>query len=157
MDSVIQAIESWPLAVMLRKSIWIYPLINAAHILGIAMLVGAIGTLDLRLIGLWRRQPAAVLVSVLVPVAVCGFALAATTGILLFIARAADYAGHWLFQVKLGLIALGLLNIWLLRRHADWPRVVADGLVTKRIKIAALLSITVWLSVLLSGRLLGYR
>lgn len=157
LDALIQTIEVWPLSVALRKSLWIYPLVNAAHILGLAMLVGAIGTLDLRLLGLWRSQPVRVLANILVDVARVGLMLAIATGSLLFIARPADYFGHSLFQLKMVLIAIGLLNIWLNHRHLDWQNLADDGPVTTRLKVAASISLLGWLTVLLLGRLLGYR
>ena len=46
-------LEQGALAQALAGSVWWYPLINAGHILGIALLVGGIIPLDLRLLGLW--------------------------------------------------------------------------------------------------------
>src|SRR3546814_3819020 len=40
----------------LRASRWVYPLVNTAHIAGIALLFGAIAPLDLRLLGAWRDR-----------------------------------------------------------------------------------------------------
>ena len=51
------ALEATALATGLRNSVWSYPLVNAAHILGVALLVGSIVPLDLRLLGAWRSAP----------------------------------------------------------------------------------------------------
>ena len=72
----------------LRSARWEYAAANTAHVLGIALLVGAILPLDLRLLGVWRSVPHQDLARVLVPVAAAGLALAATAGILLFATRA---------------------------------------------------------------------
>ena len=48
------ALEATALAGALRGSVWAYPLVNAAHILGVALLVRGILPLDLRLLGAWR-------------------------------------------------------------------------------------------------------
>ena len=50
-------LEATALARALRDSVWTYPMINAGHILGVALLVGAIVPLDLRLLGVWRSAP----------------------------------------------------------------------------------------------------
>jgi len=143
----------------LRASRWIYPLVNAAHITGIALLFGAILPLDLRLLGVWREVPLYHLVRVLVPAAMVGLALAAVTGLLLFSVSATKYAALPLFWVKLAFIATAVANALLLRRTTDWtlsqvPEVSADP--TVRLKIAALLSLILWLAVILCGRFLAY-
>ena len=81
---------SLPPAELLRRSATLYLLVNAAHILGIGLLVGAILPLDLRLIGLLRDGPIAVLAPFLVRVAATGLLLAIVTGFLLFSVKPAD-------------------------------------------------------------------
>ena len=78
------AVENLPAIVALRESYLVYPLVNTLHIVGIALLFGAIVPLDLRLAG-WRRDAAAVdgLSRLLLPVAIFGFLLAAGAGLLL--------------------------------------------------------------------------
>lgn len=56
-DEWAAALEATDLATTLRGSVWAYPLVNAAHILGVALLVGATVPLDLRLLGAWRSLP----------------------------------------------------------------------------------------------------
>ena len=143
----------------LRTSRWIYPLVNAGHIAGLALLFGAILPLDLRLLGAWRSVPLHHLARVLVPVAMAGLALAAVTGLLLFSVSAVKYAGIALFPVKLGLIAAAAANALLLRRSNDWTLGLIPDLRSEpspRLRVAALLSIGLWLAVILCGRLLGY-
>ena len=87
-----------------------YPLINAAHLLGMALLVGAMVPLDLRLLGAWPRTALQSLWPVLVACAVAGLLLAIFTGALLFIARAGDYLASPLFAAKMTVVALGVAN-----------------------------------------------
>ena len=69
------ALESSGLGETLRQSVWLYPLVEIAHILGFALLVGAILAFDLRLLGVRSaRLPAEALSRLLLPVAVTGFA-----------------------------------------------------------------------------------
>ena len=147
------ALEKWPLIVALRESTLAYPLVNALHIVGVALLFGAIVPLDLRLAG-WRREvgPIDGLSRLLLPVSVFGFLLAASAGLLLFATDARAYAASPLFRAKLVLIALALANALALRR-IDWRRPDAADW---RIAVAGVASILLWLGVLILGRLIGY-
>ena len=143
----------------LRTSRWVYPLVNTAHIAGLALLFGAIAPLDLRLLGAWRSVPLHLLARVLQPVAAAGLALAVAAGLLLFVVSATRYAAMPIFLVKLALIAAALANAMLLRRHPDWVLARVPGLAAEpstRLKAAAGLSLALWLAAILCGRLIGY-
>jgi hypothetical protein len=143
----------------LRASRWVYPLVNATHIAGLALLFGAIVPLDLRLLGAWPGVPLGPLARVLVPAAMAGLLLAAASGLLLFSVSAATYAATPLFLAKLGLIAAAVANALALRRSPDWilaqiPEITAEP--SRRLKTAGLLSLGLWLAVILCGRFLAY-
>jgi hypothetical protein len=74
------ALHASGLSQALRASIWLYPLVNTAHVVGIALLFGAIAPLDLRLMGCWKSVPLHHLARAAVPVAMAGLLLAAGTG-----------------------------------------------------------------------------
>lgn len=143
----------------LRASRWVYPLVNTAHIVGLALLLGAIAPLDLRLLGLWRGVPLHLLARVLQPVAAAGLALAVTAGLLMFAVSATKYAALPLFLVKLALLAAAVVNAVLLRRHPDWVLARVPGLAAEpgpRLKAAAAFSLVLWVSIILCGRFLAY-
>ena len=143
----------------LRASRWVYPLVNTAHIAGLALLFGAIASLDLRLLGAWRSVPLHVLARVLQPVAVAGLALAVIAGLLMFAVSATKYAAMPLFLVKLALITAAVANAVLLRRSPDWILARVPGLAAEppaRLKAAAGLSLCLWLAVILCGRFIAY-
>ena len=145
------ALENLSFIAALRDSWLAYPLVNALHIIGVALLFGAIVPLDLRLAG-WRRDAAAIggLSRLLLPVAMFGFALAACAGLLLFATDARAYAASPLFQAKIVLIGLALGNAWALRR-VDWRRQPRP-----RVALAGAASLILWLAVIVLGRLIGY-
>jgi hypothetical protein len=155
-----EAIEATGLAVYLRQSVWAYPLVNTLHLLGIALLIGGVSALDLRLLGVWRSVPAAGLAPVFGTMAMAGFGLAVCAGVLLFIVRATDYAGLWLFQLKMALLGIALVNALLFLRMPYWRGLkagrTADGAAPAGVKLMAALSLLLWLCVLLAGRLVGY-
>ncbi|MCG7363873.1 DUF2214 domain-containing protein [Roseomonas sp. ACRSG] len=149
-------LAQWPVAVALRQSALAYPLVNAAHILGIGLLLGSIATLDLRMLGLFRAAPMAVLAPPLWRMAGCGLGLAAATGFLLFSTRPGAYLDNPAFLLKLGLLALGLLNILALHLNPAWKRALAGGEAGAALRLPALLSLLAWVGAVLAGRWIGF-
>lgn len=143
MEHLLLGLEQSALGDAMRTWRWLYPIINTAHIAGIALLFGSIVSLDLRYLGLWKSVETAALVRVLVPVAVSGFVLALLAGGLLFTTDARKYAALPLFQFKMALITLGVLNaVYLARKRATtW---------------VALISLATWTGALICGRFIGY-
>lgn len=142
----------------LRSGRWSYAAVNAAHIAGIALLFGAIVPLDLRLMG-WRRSVSiAMLTRVLLPVAIGGLCLAIAAGFVLFSTRAVEYAALALFQVKLALVAGGVANALLLHRAVQWEagQTVTGAMPPMRLRAAGALSIALWLSIIVCGRMLAF-
>ncbi|GGG29523.1 hypothetical protein GCM10010964_16720 [Caldovatus sediminis] len=158
MEAALQALSEWPLAAALRRSGVGYPLLNAAHILAIGLLIGAIATLDLRLLGAFRAHPIAELGPPLQRVAAAGLLLAVATGALLFSTRPVAYAENPAFLAKLGLVGLGLINVLGLRCNPHWRRAVdgADGRVHGSVRAAALVSLLVWVGAVVAGRWIGF-
>lgn len=160
MEALMFGLEAGALARALGESLWVYPLVNAGHLLGMALLVGAIVPVDLRLLGAWRAVPLAPFCQVLARSAAVGLALAVVCGALLFITRASEYAASGLFLAKMAIVALATANALALRftgfdellRAGD-----ADRPLPRRVRIAAALSLLAWLAALILGRLIGYR
>ena len=150
MEELAGAIEASGAAALLRKSRWTYPAVNALHLLGIALLVGAAAPMDLRLIGLWRRDiQAETALRLLRPVAATGAALAVATGLLLFIVQPRDYVALPLFWAKMAFVAFGLA-------HALAWGAALRAAPRARQRLAGALSLAVWISALVCGRMLGY-
>jgi len=150
-----QAIEQWPVAVALRESRWLYPLVSALHLSGIAALLGALLVLDLRLLGLHRSVPLSGVARCAWPVAVAGLALALLTGPLLFISKPTDYIANPAFAIKLVLLMLAISNVALF--HASFPGVLRGLLpVTTGVRVCAAASLLLWWCVLLAGRSIAF-
>lgn len=153
MDAVLAALEGTAVAQALRISRWGYAAVNATHILGIALLVGATVPLNLRLLGLWRGVPVPTLGRVLGPVAAAGLTLAVLAGLLLFSIRAREYAGLGVFQLKISLVVLGALSALAAVRAHGFSMEQASG---GRLKALALVSMVCWIGALVCGRLIAF-
>jgi len=137
------ALEHSALARAVATSPHVYPLLSAAHILGIASLFGAILAVDLRLMGV-LGEPAEPVLPVLTRLAIAGFALAAVTGALLLLPEPAAYVANPAFQMKIALIAAsGLLAL-----------AFARGGVSRRAAGAA--SLIFWTLTIIAGRYIAF-
>ncbi|KZY33546.1 hypothetical protein A3731_20415 [Roseovarius sp. HI0049] len=137
------ALEAQPAVQALRASRWVYPVVNAGHILGSALLVGAIVPMDLRLLRGDARP-----FQMLRPFAIAGLCLAALCGVMLFAVQAEDYAANSWFRVKMALLALAVANAVAHLRLLDRP--------APRQRVAAGLSLVLWLTILFCGRMIAY-
>lgn len=149
-----QAVQSSPFGVWAGGEA--YPFANLIHILGLIMLVGGIGILDLRLAGLFHRIPAAALAAALTPIALAGLLLMIPSGATMFAADASALVNSPTFRTKLILIALALINALAFRflwqeRIEQWD---VDPPVWGRLMAAT--SILLWLSVAALGRWIAY-
>ncbi len=144
MSGFAAALEATPVAQALRVSQVAYPLVNTGHLLGIALLVGSVVPMDLRAIGLVRGPDVRSVARFLRPFAGLGLALAATCGVLLFIVQATEYIASPWFRLKMALFALAVTNAAIHLRVDPLPA------------RAALISLLLWPSALLSGRMIAY-
>lgn len=150
-------LEASAVASALRDGAWPYPAANLLHVVGVALLVGSIVSLDLRLLGACRRSVSADgAAALLVPVAVLGLALALPTGVLLFSVEAVPLTAHPLMRVKAVLLLVGLANALVLQlrsrnRLGHWDAAPPPGG-----RSQATLSLFAWLGVAVCGRLIAY-
>lgn len=149
-------IAATSLATALKSSATLYLFVNAAHILSIGMLFGAILALDLRLLGLARAVPLAAVAPYLSRVAATGLALSLATGLCLFSVRPAEYAANPAFLAKLGLIALGLVNVAAVHLGQGWKAAIDGAGPGLALRLGATFSILVWIAAVVAGRWIGF-
>lgn len=156
---MLQGVAEWlaevlePLAGLVAP---VYPWVSAGHILALALLLGSVIILDLRLLGFFRRLSLMDLAPVLVRLAGSGLAAAMVTGLLLFSVQPAHYLENTAFLVKLGLLAVGLANIGWIHRQRSWRRIRAGQGVSTGVRVSALLSVLVWIAMVLAGRWIAF-
>jgi hypothetical protein len=152
----LQALSEWPGAVVLRRFQVAYLLVNAAHIVSIGLVMGAIVTLDLRILGLFRQYPISVLGPPLSRVAAAGIALAILTGLMLFSVRPIAYIHNTAFLIKVGLVGLGIVNASLLNQSFYWRLALSGNAPGGWVQLSAFLSLALWVSAIVAGRWIGF-
>ena len=158
MSTAIHALEGSGIGRVLRESLWAYPAAETLHIIGLATLFGSVLIVDLRLLGLNRGLSVARLAWHALPWTVGAFLLVMVTGLLMFTAHASDLLDNRVFMLKMGLIGASGLNAALLHTGAmnkvsTWD---VHAMPPARVRIAALLSIVLWVIVISCGRMLAY-
>jgi hypothetical protein len=152
----VEWIGTWPGAVLLQRSGTAYLLLNAVHIVGIGLIVGAILPLDLRLLGFFRRVPLDVIGPFLSRVAAIGVLVAIATGLWLFTVKPVEYLENAAFLWKVGLLTVALANVFLQHRNRYFHVALANGDVHPSVQLTAACSAILWVSVLIAGRWIGF-
>jgi hypothetical protein len=152
------ALEGSGVGQAIRQSTWIYMAANVGHILALAVFAGAVAVLDLRMAGAFAATSPGYVLSCARRVVVAAFLGLVLTGAILFTAEASHVIMNRVFQFKLALIALGLLNVALFEiftapKVRELPPLAPLPAAAKRAGIA---SIAIWLMVAASGRSIAY-
>jgi hypothetical protein len=148
-------LENSTLAQLVRQ---FYPYVEIVHITSFSILVGAIVILDLRLLGYSARLSVLGIERLLSPFMRAGFTSASISGFLLFSAQPSLLAANPAFRLKLLLIALACLNAAAFHRGPfraikQWNRNIKTPFIVKAI---AILSLLIWGSAIVCGRLIAY-
>src|SRR5687767_4391266 len=152
-------LEGSPAGFIARESLWGFTILVAIHLVGLAVSVGVVIWLDLRLLGLsMQRQPVSVVYRRLMPIAFVGFAIMFISGGLLLAGFASAAYGNLYFRIKVAAMLLAGVNALLYhrfteRRIAQWDESTRPPLPARA---AGLISIAAWTVVVFSGRMMSY-
>ena len=136
---------------------WGWPTVESIHFIGLTLLFGTIAVWDLRLLGLLKRVSIAELHR-LVPFAVLGFLINATSGSMFLMTEPNQYVYNPAFQFKLLLLAIAGLNVLVFYATVFRRlRALAPGDAVPRIvKLFGATSLICWIGVIVCGRLITF-
>ena len=127
-----------------------YPALEVLHITGIALLVGSLVLVELRVWGFSSELPVKPLARLGLSVSLCGFGLVVASGLLMFAANPAELLANRAFLIKMGLVQLAGLNAaWF---HGRGSLLRGDTLA----RVQTVLSLGIWLAAIICGRWIGY-
>jgi hypothetical protein len=155
----LRAMQEWPLVQAIGGNAYAFPLLDAAHILFQAFVVGSIAALDLRLLGYALMQrPVTELVRHILPWTWAAFAGAAVTGMVLFVLNVTTFVDNRSFLIKMLLMLLAGANM--LAFHKGAYRTIGEWDLgsppPQAARLAGALSLALWLGVVFFGRYLWY-
>jgi len=135
----------------ISRSAWAYPALEVLHITGIALMLGSLVVLELRVWGLGRELPLPALARLALSVSMSGFCLIALSGLALFAANPGDMLANRNFVIKMGLVVLAGTNAALFHARGGLSR--PDALA----RLQTALSLGLWLAAIICGRWIAYR
>lgn len=156
---LIQHLYDSPVATAIRESNNLFPVLQTFHIVGTILLAGAIAIVDLTLLRvLFRGTPPETLSRSLLPITWVGFGVMLISGGLLFVAQSARIYTNFFMQLKLGLLAIALLNVALFhattfRNAARWSNASEAPASARAFAAVSLVS---WAAVIVTGRFIAY-
>ncbi len=134
----------------LQSTPWAYPALEVVHIVGIALLVGNLVALEMRVFGRAVVLPVSGLARLSLTIALSGFVLAAASGSLMFATQPFELLANRAFLVKMGLLFVAGCNaLWF---HARGSLLKLDLLA----RVQMLSSTAIWLAVIFCGRWIAY-
>jgi hypothetical protein len=152
-------LESTPLAVLVRESLYLFPILVGIHILGLILSVGTLLWVDLRLLGVsLTHSRVSEVYGGLAPWFLSGFLVMFLSGATLFAGFAASAYANFYFRVKIVALVLAGLNAlafhaWTRRGSAAWD---ATSRPPAAVRLAGLASLVLWAIVVLAGRMISY-
>lgn len=157
--ALLKSLEDSGLATGIRNSPLDFPMLEAVHVMGLAVVFGTVTVVDLRLLGIASsHRPFNKVAGDTLKWTWIAFVLVAITGALMFTTNARVYADNTFFRIKLVLLALAGLNMLgfhlIAERSAHhWNEDPAAPLLGKTF---AAISIALWIGIIFMGRLIGF-
>src|ERR1700693_660407 len=155
----LKSLEASGLATRIREALWLFPLIESTHVIGLTLVFGTIAIIDLRLLGIASTQRSFKrMASDILKWTWAAFALAALTGSLMFITNARVYYHNFFFRTKMLLLVLTGINMFVFELTAGrtihrWDQARSVPPVGRAV---AALSLALWISIIFMGRLIGF-
>jgi hypothetical protein len=156
-------LQNTPVAIFVAETLWAYPLLETLHTLGMAMLLGTLGLINLRVLG-YKSALSLFGTRDLLPIAWIGFTINAASGLLLFTSDAVNFFASNTFRVKIILIAIAGINAAILSRRlygesgkaGEAGEAVVAGDSDASMKLLAGSSLVFWVVAVICGRIYAY-
>ena len=128
-----------------------YPALEVVHITGIALLLGSLVLLELRVWGQAQEIPMQPLARLSLAVSLAGFGLVLCSGLLMFAAQPNELISNNAFVLKMALVMAAGLNAAAFHARQGLQR--CDGWA----RAQTALSLGIWLAAIICGRWIAYR
>ena len=156
---ILNRLEETGIGVLVRESLWVFPVLVSIHILGLTLSVGTLVWFDLRLLGIGIRHcSVSRLYGRLKPWMLASFLVMVASGSMLFIGFATKAYPNIFFRIKVAGLVVAAVNA--LIYHLTTERSIGEWdearVLPLRARLAGLISILIWTVIILVGRMTAY-
>jgi len=158
MQPLVDWLTSTQLSAFVNAHAWVWPACETLHFVGLALLIGNVGLLDLRLLGV-EKGMAVIPLNGFIRWGLAGFLINLATGIVFFVGNPAQYVSNVAFGYKLAFMALAGVNVLIFYATGLARSVEALGPgddAPLPVKVIAAASLVLWVAVMYMGRMLPY-
>jgi hypothetical protein len=159
LDELLHGLKETGFATAIRENGSLFPWLESVHVLGVTILIGCVGLLELRLIGLASlNRPVSRVLKDVLPITWGAFAVAVISGFFLFASNAPTYAANSFFLGKVVLLAGAGLNAFgfhtvVERSIAKWDSAARTPIPAR---LSGIFSLVMWLGIVFCGRWVGF-
>jgi hypothetical protein len=156
-ETIVVWLQGTAVSHAMRDLQWLWPLCETLHFVGLALLVGAAGIFDVRLLGFLKSLPLAAAMQ-LRRWAAAGIAINVVTGVLFFVGAPGQYIHNSAWWAKVLFLAVAIVNVAVFetRQGARILALTAEDDTPRSFKIAGAVSLGSWAAVLYFGRMLPF-
>ncbi|SRR6266545_2292175 len=158
MESLFTWLEALPVSVFIRESnsLWAFPMFLFAHTLGMSIVAGGSGLIDIALLGFWPQSMPVKPLERLYPLMWFGFWINLVTGSILLIADASTRLTNPDFYVKMACVLVGTWLLYVMRERVFAHPELDRAPMPRHAKMLAWASLACWFGAILTGRLMAY-
>jgi hypothetical protein len=143
---------------VIDTSMWVWPILEDLHFIGLILIIGAFGALNVRILGMMKQLPVAPLHR-FIPWGIAGFFINIVTGMLFFMGMPGFYTPNVVFQIKMFTIVLAGLNLLLFQCTSAFRSLEHLGPgedAPLYAKIVAASSLFLWIAAIILGRYIPF-
>ncbi len=158
-DDLLHQLKETGFATAIRENGSLFPWIESIHVLGVTVVIGTVGLIELRLLGISsRNRPVSRVLKDVLPIVWAAFAVSVISGFLLFASNAPTYAYNTFFLSKAALLLLVGLNAFgfhtfVERSIARWDTAARTPLPAR---LSGVVSLLAWIGIVICGRWVGF-
>jgi uncharacterized membrane protein len=159
LTSLMEWLQATSWAVFIHKTPWAFTTVELVHVFAVALVVGTIAIVDLRLLGFASaKRPFTELSRAVLPYTWAAFVLAVAAGSLLFMSQATKYFVNPVFWIKMSIIVLAGINmlVFELITARGAPKWNLDPTPPRPARLAGGISLACWALVVGFGRWISF-
>lgn len=145
---IFQSLEGTAVALWVGESLWAYPFLLSMHAVGLAIIVGVVVMLNLRLLGSFKGLQVEGFLPVM-KFAWAGFVVNAVSGAFLFSSQASYFVTSTPFLLKIGFVFVGAVMAGIIQNKIR----NSEG---SSCRALAAVSLVAWIGAIVTGRLIAY-